>query len=172
MSFRAKPPQCEGCPAYRWGRSFVEPEGTPTSGFVLVGQGPGETEAHTSRPFHPDAPAGFLLTNRLYHSGLQRTEVLLGNLVQCWLPARVERGVPKGNRDPERAEAQWCWNAHVGPWLHGLQAEGSLKHLIPVGAPAAKFLLGLPWDKGVERYMGTSQLVELPEVGTNDRTDD
>ena len=53
MSLTTKPKACEKCPAYEWGVGFVPPENLTTHRFALVGQGPGETEALTSRPFHP-----------------------------------------------------------------------------------------------------------------------
>ncbi len=158
-----KPSGCVGCDAYEWGQGFVPPESRSSPKLAFLGQGPGETEAYTSRPFHPKAPAGSRLTKWIHRSSLQRSECWVGNLVQCWLPAKRERGRPAGNRDPKLAEAKWCWNAHVGPALHKLNPA----YLVTVGSPATRFILGIPQDKGAERYAGTMNNTELPEVGVN-----
>jgi hypothetical protein len=59
---------------------------------------------------------------------------------------------------------QWCWNAHVGPWLHSL---GKDVVIVPVGIPAAKFILGIPEDKGAEKFLGTLNQCDLPPIGEN-----
>jgi uracil-DNA glycosylase family 4 len=172
VSFAPKPEGCLGCPTKGWGCGFVPPEGPSDATFLFLGQGPGEDEAHHSRPFFPDAQAGWRLTQWIYQAQLQRTDVLIGNTVQCWLPEGRKNGQPWGNRDPVRAEIQWCWNAHVGPWAHGWHTRkcippGSPHHILPVGVPAAKWILALPWSRGGERYAGTSQRISLPPIGVN-----
>lgn len=166
-----QPPTCLGCPAHGWSVGFVGFQGPPDSRLVLVGQGPGESEAYSSRPFHPRASAGSRLDKWLYQASLQRTQICVGNLVQCWLPKFRNKGSASGNRDPLRAEVEWCWNAHTGPWLHGwdrrMRAHGGDYWLTPVGVPATKWLLGIPWDKGGERFAGTVQVGELPPVREN-----
>jgi len=172
MTFAPKPIGCHKCPAYNYGLSFVPPEGPMDATYLFFGQGPGEDEAHQSRPFFADAQSGWRLTQWMYQAGLQRNEVLIGNLVQCWLPEGYSKGRPYKSRDPLLSEVQFCWNAHVGEWVHEWHAkmctsQNSSHHILPVGVPAAKFILGLPWGKGAERYAGTSQLVELPPIGVN-----
>ena len=170
---------CVGCPAHEWGIGFVPFIGPPGSKIAFVGQGPGESEAYSNVPFHPNAPSGSRLTRWLHLSHFQRCDVVIGNIVQCWLPKSKVKGSGRGNRDPTFKEAQWCWNAHVGPYLHGLvdnfipspEISGTIPTerfwVIPVGIPAAKFLLGIPFNKGGEKYAGTVQLCELPIIGVN-----
>ena len=135
---------------------------------VLVGQGPGQQEAWNSEPFYRLAPIGERLTKWLYRSGISRTEIQLGNLVQCWLPKFYRKGIPDGNREPTRAEIKFCWNAHVGPWLvSGEELANPRRIVVPVGVPAAKFLLGVPEGKGAEKFLGTMNEVPLPEIGKN-----
>lgn len=167
-----RPHTCKGCPAHNWGVGFVPPEGPPTANFLILGQGPGEEEARHSQPFFHDAQAGWRLNQWLYTAHLQRGECLIGNLVWCWLPEGRKDGRPWGNRDPSLSEARWCWNAHTGPWVHEWYAQKCVPptgpaHIIPVGVPAAKWMLGLPWDKGADRFAGTSQRVPLPPIGEN-----
>lgn len=152
---------------------FVPPVGPKDSVVAFVGQGPGESEAYSNQPFHPNAPSGSRLTSWLYAAHFQRCDVAIGNVIQCWLPKTKVKGSGRGNRDPVFKEIQWCWNAHVGPWLHDLNGrfvpkfDEDLFWTVPVGTPAAKFLLGIPWGKGGERYAGTVTRCELPEIGVN-----
>lgn len=145
-----KPPTCEGCPAYGWGVGFVPPE-VPTRqrDLTVVGQGPGETEAHTSRPFHPDAPSGRMLTRWLHEAGWQRTRALITNVVWCWLPEAKPKGIPRGNRSPTAAEVHHCRRAHLDPLLATLQPNDLV---VTVGAPATSSLLGV---EKVSKYIGT-----------------
>ena len=168
MTYSDRPPACEGCPANTWGVGFVPPSGPQAARLVLVGQGPGQQEAWNSVPFFKMAPIGERLTKWLYRSGISRTEIQLGNIVQCWLPKTKKRGSPDGNREPLQSEIEFCWNAHVGPWLEsGGRPTDPTRVVVPVGVPAARFLLGVPEGKGVEKFMGTLNEVELPPIGEN-----
>ena len=162
MAFADHPAGCRGCDADKYGLGFVEPRGTGGTTWLFLGQGPGETEANTGRAFNENAPAGHRLAKWRRRSGFQDSDCTIGNLVQCWLP-KTKSPSPRGNRAPTKAESQWCWNAHVGPAVHRMAARGRL-HVVPVGAPAASWLLG---REKVGKYMGTTQEVELPEVGKN-----
>lgn len=154
-------------------RQGLRPSRGPTRRPVRVCRsGPGENEAHSSRPFHPEAQAGWKLTQWLYQAHLQRTEIAIGNVIQCWKPKGYKQGQPFGNEDPTRQEIEWCWNAHVGPWLARWQEARSQAghdhgHIIPVGVPAIKWLLGLDWKRGGERYAGTTLRASLPTLGEN-----
>ncbi len=168
MTFANRPLACQNCPANSWSVGFVPPSGPPNAKLVLVGQGPGEQEAWNSEPFFRLAPIGERLTKWLYRSGISRTEIALGNLVQCWLPKFKKAGISNGNREPTQSEIQFCWNAHVGPWLRSGEKEASPSRVVvPVGVPATKFLMGIPKGKGADKFMGTMNEVELPEVGEN-----
>ena len=157
MRLGIKPRECADCPAYEWGVGFVPPTSPPEPEVALVGQGPGETEATFSRPFHENGRAGHRLQKMFTRAGFSRRELWVGNVVQCWLP-QTRKPFPKGNRTPTPAEVAYCWKTHVKP---GLYRYPSLVHVVPVGAPAAKFFLGR--DK-VGQYMGTTQRVDLEEL--------
>lgn len=164
MGYTDKPPGCVGCPAYKSGVGFVPGTQPSDPQMILVGQGPGQQEAWNSKPFFNLAPIGERMNKWLYRSGWSRTRLMVGNLVQCWLPATRRNGVPDGNREPSAAEVRWCWNAHVGPWINTL---GGGLVLVPVGVPATKFLMSIPKGKGAEKFMGTMNEVELPPVEEN-----
>ena len=164
MSLTEKPEACKGCPAYEWGVGFVRPKiystaNKRTGKLLFIGSGPNESDAYGSQPFHPEDATGGLLTEWLNSTGYQRTQVSLGHIVQCWLPEK-KRGIKVyGTRQPTQAEVRHCWNAYVGPWLHSTAWD----HIITVGLSSAKWLLGLNWKDGADKYMGTTQKIEIPE---------
>ena len=88
---------CTRCPLWR-GRTLAVPgEGNPVSDVLLVGEGPGQREDVTGRPFV--GPAGQLLDELLRSIGWQRGDVFITNVVKCR---------PPGNRDPEPDEIGAC----------------------------------------------------------------
>ncbi len=128
----------------------------PDVHYAFVGQGPGEMEARFSQPFHPNAPSGHLLNQWIYSAGLQRTEVLLTNVVWCWMPASKVRGCARGSREPTEDETTFCMQAHLRPLLaeYGFiddQPEDR-KVIVTIGAPASRTFLG---DTKTERHLGT-----------------
>lgn len=162
-----KPTTCQGCPAYSWGIGFIPPSGPLDAEVAFVGQGPGEQEAAFSIPFVEDAPAGWRLTRWIWRAEGQRSKVLLLNVVQCWLPKQhlsATRG--KGSREPSWKEMAACWARHVGPFLHGAVLGGTLRHIVPVGAPARRWLTQDP--ESSEAWVGTRMEVELPPLGVED----
>jgi hypothetical protein len=174
-----KPNSCVGCPAFEWGIGFIEPIGPTKPKIAFISQWPDESDIYANRPFHPNATFGGTVTSWLHAAHFQRCDVALGNIVQCWLPKMKVRGSGRGNRDPLLSEIQWCWNVHVGPWLHGLvdnfipdpEISGTIETerfwVIPIGISVAKFLLSIPWSKGGERYAGTVTRCELPPILEN-----
>ena len=88
---------CTRC-ALAAGRQMTVPgEGNPLSDVVLVGEGPGQREDATGRPFV--GPAGQLLDEMLRSIGWRRGDVFITNVVKCR---------PPGNRDPEPGEIAAC----------------------------------------------------------------
>lgn len=163
MTYASRPQACSGCPANSSALGFVPPVTPLNSRLIFIGLSPGEEDAWNSKPFYPTTPIGNRLDKWLHHSGISRTQISIGNLIQCWLPAYRRKGVPSGIREPSSAELKWCWNAHVGPWL--LTGEALIK--VPVGVPATKFLMGIPKDKGAEKFLGTLNDVQFPPIREN-----
>ncbi|HTE66008.1 MAG TPA: uracil-DNA glycosylase [Candidatus Binatia bacterium] len=88
---------CTRCPLHV-GRTLAVPgEGNAVSDVLLVGEGPGQREDATGRPFV--GPAGQLLEELLRSIGWQRSDVFITNVVKCR---------PPGNRDPEPSEIEAC----------------------------------------------------------------
>lgn len=88
------PRHCQLC---KTRTNFVFGEGAPDAALMLVGEGPGEQEDLTGRPFV--GPAGQLLDKILASVGFKREEVYITNIVKCR---------PPGNRVPTELEMAEC----------------------------------------------------------------
>jgi DNA polymerase len=78
-------------------KNFVFGEGNPNARLMFIGEGPGEEEDNTGRPFV--GKAGQLLTKMIEAIDLTRDEVYIANIVKCR---------PPRNRVPEEEEAKAC----------------------------------------------------------------
>ncbi|MEQ1935111.1 MAG: uracil-DNA glycosylase, partial [Fimbriimonadaceae bacterium] len=72
---------CTRCNLSERRRNVVFGEGNPSSPLVLVGEGPGDKEDETGRPFV--GKAGQLLDKALADNGLSRGDVYICNTVKC-----------------------------------------------------------------------------------------
>jgi len=104
----------------------VPGEGSPTARIMFVGEGPGEKEDLSGRPFV--GPAGQLLNRLLQQAGIAREEVYIGNTVKCR---------PPGNRVPLDDEIAAC-----NDYLMAQIAIIEPKLIVPLGGSALKTLLG------------------------------
>ena len=107
-------------------RVAVPGEGNPVTDVLLVGEGPGQREDATGRPFV--GPAGQLLDEMLRSIGWQRGDVFITNVVKCR---------PPGNRDPE-PDGDGCLRAvsrspggGAGPGLVVTLGRHSLQRYLP-----------------------------------------
>jgi DNA polymerase len=90
---------CTRCPLSSGRKHTVIGEGDPHSPLMLVGEGPGEQEDLTGRPFV--GAAGQLLDKMLAAIGLDRSRVYICNVVKCR---------PPQNRVPQPEEIEQCMN--------------------------------------------------------------
>lgn len=88
---------CTLCPLHTNRIKFVYGSGDPNAKAMLIGEGPGEQENLTGKPFV--GKAGDLLDNMLRAINLHRSELYIANIVKCR---------PPGNRNPETAERLAC----------------------------------------------------------------
>lgn len=117
---------CQAC-ALRAGASRVVPgEGDPAARLMLIGEGPGQQEDLTGRPFV--GAAGQLLERMLGSIGLDRSQVFIANVVKCR---------PPGNRIPTEDEALACL-----PYLLAQIDFVSPEVILLLGATATKALAG------------------------------
>lgn len=139
---------CTKCRLHESRTNVVFGEGSTKSPVMFIGEGPGEVEDATGRPFV--GPAGQKLTEILASVGIAREHVYIGNMVKCR---------PPGNRVPQKDEIEACW-----PYL-----EAQIKHIKPkiivaLGNVPAQYLLKttegittlrgrfFPWRDGIEIY--------------------
>jgi DNA polymerase len=139
---------CTACPLAAGARQSVPGEGNPEAEFVCVGEGPGQQEDESGRPFV--GPAGELLTKILSAIQFTREEIFICNVV---------KHRPPGNRTPTADEIQAC-----RPYLE--QQLGLLRPLVilALGSTAANTLLGTSQSLGslrgrVHRYHGVPVVV-------------
>lgn len=118
---------CRACPLCE-GRSHTVPgEGNPAARLMCVGEGPGESEDLSGRPFV--GRAGELLDKILANIELPRPEVYIANVVKCR---------PPRNRAPLPDERAACL-----PYLHRQIALVRPKVLLALGSTAAEAMLGV-----------------------------
>lgn len=123
---------CERCRLAASRTKVVFGEGNPNSPLVLVGEGPGQNEDATGRPFV--GRAGALLDECLAEAGLSRKHVYICNVLKC--RASVSQEGRTRNRAPLQDELDAC-----ARWL-----DEQLRILQPLvivclGAPSASSLI-------------------------------
>ncbi|MFQ6675196.1 MAG: uracil-DNA glycosylase family protein [Fidelibacterota bacterium] len=119
---------CTRCPLHLSRNRAVAGEGNPGARLVLVGQGPGDNEDASGRPFV--GRAGDLLNQWLRAIGIDRREVWITNVTRC---------LPPAGRLPRAGEIRTC-----APYL--LEEMGLIKPKVvsPLGNIALQVLLGRP----------------------------
>jgi DNA polymerase len=117
--------ECRKCFLCEGRKRTVPGEGSATARLMLVGEGPGQTEDETGRPFV--GRAGELLTQILEAIELRREDVFIANVVKCR---------PPQNRKPLPDEMLAC-----RPYLERQIELIRPKVLMALGATAAEALL-------------------------------
>lgn len=137
-------PLCRGCPldANPQTRGFIEPEGPPDAPILFVGEGGGDEESRTGRPFQ--GAAGGMLNRLLMRSHWDRRNYRIHNVISCQ---------PPNNWFDERAPWYWGARQHCAVHRDPVLAEGH-KVIVALGGTALKTLLGLEKLR-VEDWHGT-----------------
>lgn len=117
---------CQACRLCDTRHNTVPGEGRRDADIMLIGEGPGEQEDLSGRPFV--GPAGQLLERMLAAIGLERGDVYIANVVKCR---------PPRNRQPERDEAEACL-----PYLRAQVALVRPRIIVLLGATAARNAIG------------------------------
>jgi DNA polymerase len=136
---------CRKCPLCESRTNTVFGETNPDADVVFVGEGPGQDEDLSGRPFV--GRAGQLLDKMIAAMGLSRRDVFICNVVKCR---------PPNNRTPSPEEVAACW----GYLVRQLQVIAP-KCIVTLGNPATKALLNT--RTGITRMRGT--WVALGEIG-------
>lgn len=131
-ALREQASSCTACGLAERRRNVVFGEGNPNSPLVLVGEGPGDQEDKTGRPFV--GLAGKLLDRALLDNGLDRTDVYICNIVKC--RACDWKGDTPQNRPPTTEEIQACRQ-----WLEPQLRAIAPKVILCVGSPSANAII-------------------------------
>lgn len=116
---------CTRCFLAQGRKKTVPGEGNPAAQLMFVGEGPGQTEDETGRPFV--GKAGELLTRMIEAIDLRREDVFILNTVKCR---------PPQNRKPLPEELTAC-----APYLERQIELVAPKVLVALGATAAEAML-------------------------------
>ncbi|MBI3909520.1 MAG: uracil-DNA glycosylase [Armatimonadetes bacterium] len=123
---------CTRCELSRTRQHVVFGEGNPAAPLVFVGEGPGENEDATGRPFV--GRAGKLLDDVLRENGMTREHVYICNILKC-RAAFFEEGRAR-NRPPRPEEVDACRS-----WLDQQLAIIRPIVIVCLGAPAANVII-------------------------------
>jgi DNA polymerase len=131
-SFKSETLSCTKCGLCQLRKNVVFGEGNPESPLMIVGEGPGDNEDQTGRPFV--GVSGAMLDRALVANQMDRRHVFIANIVKCRAHDIIDgRAV---NRPPTPAEVEAC-----KPWL--IRQIETIKPLVLVcvGSPSANTLI-------------------------------
>jgi DNA polymerase len=130
MSLELLAAQARSCTACRLAATrtnVVFGEGNPDAQLMIVGEGPGEEEDKSARPFV--GKAGQLLDKILEAAGIPRHSVYISNIVKCR---------PPNNRVPLPDEFKACTTLWLNKQLELIQPQ----IVVALGATACEYFLG------------------------------
>ena len=124
--------QCRRCSLAAMRTQTVFGEGNPESPLMLVGEGPGQQEDATGRPFV--GRAGKLLDECLQECGLSRRHLYICNVVRCRACVREAGSIR--NRPPTPDEISAC-----SSWLQQTIQIAAPMVIVCLGAPSARVII-------------------------------
>jgi DNA polymerase len=133
---------CHGCHLWRNATQTVFGEGKKKARVMLVGEQPGDQEDRAGKPFV--GPAGRELDRGLEAAGIARGDAYVTNVVKHF--KFEERGRRRIHATPKKFEIDACM-----PWLDEELRVVKPDALVPLGATAAKALLGSKFRVTQER---------------------
>jgi DNA polymerase len=116
---------CKKCGLSEARKNVVFGEGNPNATIMFIGEGPGEREDETGRPFV--GKSGMLLDKIFEAADIRRDDVYIANIVKCR---------PPGNRNPLPEEREACL-----PYLRMQTKTIKPKIIVLLGSVAAKALI-------------------------------
>jgi len=146
---------CLDCRLSETRTQVVFGEGDPRARMALIGEGPGEQEDKSGRPFV--GRAGRLLEEILKEVQLKREELWISNVIKC-RACIIENGRAR-NRPPRADEVKGCHK-----WL---DAELNLikpSVIVCIGAPAANLLIHKNFKMTAERGQWFTDSLYAPAV--------
>lgn len=148
-ALREKALSCNKCVLAEIRRNVVFGEGNPDTPLVIVGEGPGQNEDATGRPFV--GRAGALLDQALTENKLTRNHIFIMNTIKC--RACISENGRTRNRPPRPEEVSAC-----KPWLDQQLAIIQPMVIICLGAAAANVIIHKDFKMTKER----GQFFETP----------
>jgi DNA polymerase len=136
----------DGCTLKRTATNLVFADGNPRARIVLIGEAPGAEEDRKGLPFV--GPSGRLLDRMLASIDLDRTKVLISNIIY-WRPP--------GNRNPATSEVAMCM-----PFVERLLELVDPDILVALGGPSAGALLGQ--KEGIGKLRGRWFTYQTPRL--------
>ena len=136
-TLRPRVESCTRCELSETRTNVVFGDGSPDATIVFVGEGPGEVEDNTGRPFV--GPAGQKLDEVLASVDIARESVFITNIVKCR---------PPGNRVPTKPEMEVCF-----PYLEAQIALIQPALIVTLGNTSMQWLL--PEAPGITKSHGT-----------------
>ncbi|GAC1303929.1 MAG: uracil-DNA glycosylase [Vulcanimicrobiaceae bacterium] len=149
--------RCRKCAIGSIRRNAVYGEGDPCAELMIVGEGPGETEDATGRPFV--GRAGALLEKMLGAIELRRDDVFICNTVKC--RPTLDDGVRLRNRAPSPEEM-----SHCRPYLAEQIEIVRPRAILCLGAPAAKSFMGPKFSISKQRGQWFDGPNGIPTIAT------
>lgn len=135
--------KCTLCPLYKESRiNLIQGTGPQPAKILFIGEGPGEDEEKTGRPF--TGPAGQLFDQLLTQAGIDRQAVRVTNIVRCRpvdkTVARTDRrgNVHYGNRPPTPEECYICAPTYLEKEIE----ETKPTVIVPLGNTALHYIGG------------------------------
>lgn len=141
-NLRAECLQCTRCGLSETRKNVVFGEGNPESPLMIIGEGPGQNEDATGRPFV--GRAGALLDEALAACRIGRQHVFICNVIKC-RACIFENGRTR-NRPPATDEIETCT-----PWLERQIEIIRPSVILCLGAPSAKFIIKKDFKMTKER---------------------
>jgi uracil-DNA glycosylase len=123
---------CHGCGLSETRTHVVFGEGNPETPLVIIGEGPGQNEDATGRPFV--GRAGALLDQALAENNMSRKHVYIMNTIKC-RACIIENGRTR-NRPPATPEMSACF-----AWLEKQLAIIQPLVILCLGAPSANTII-------------------------------
>lgn len=123
---------CVACALSRTRSHVVFGEGDPEAPLLLIGEGPGQNEDATGRPFV--GRSGMLLDECLRENSITRKHIYLTNVIRCRACA-LEAGRYR-NRVPTAEEVEAC-----SPWLRQTLDIIQPLVILCLGGPAASLVI-------------------------------
>jgi len=146
---QSRPETCVGCILHdkHIAIGFQHPEGTGSSGVLVLAEALGEREAQDSLPLRPNAPAGSVFAGLLRRiPGLQRGDLLLSNSIWCQ---------PGRSNWLSGAPYEYAALTHCQQYNTALIVQRKPKVVLTLGATATGLVTGLAgYNQGIKLLRG------------------